>query len=91
MPLSRDSDSSKWLQSPAAALYARQSGSEPEGIRRQIEACQQLAEAHHHLACLSAEVVPVCALFTSAPAVANGERVETSRGLSQLPVRVTQA
>ncbi|AZS48181.1 recombinase family protein [Microbacterium oxydans] len=32
-----------------AAIYARQSVAEPEGIRRQVEACQQLADARDYL------------------------------------------
>ncbi|WP_426621459.1 recombinase family protein [Microbacterium sp. As-52] len=32
-----------------AALYARQSVAEPEGIARQVEACQQLADARDYL------------------------------------------
>lgn len=32
-----------------AAIYARQSVAEPEGIRRQVEACQQLADARDYV------------------------------------------
>lgn len=32
-----------------AAIYARQSVAEPEGIRRQVEACQQLADARDYI------------------------------------------
>lgn len=39
----------KHTKSLRAALYARQSVAEPEGIRRQVEACQQLADARDYL------------------------------------------